>query len=442
MRGAGNRPPFAASHSGYRSGDSVNRRLVTAALAVSLGGFVFGYDLGALSSASQSLRREFDLSPSTYGLTISISLWGTVCGSLLAGWFADRVKRRNLIATCAAAYMFAAVGVLTPLSRDWISVLAMRFVCGLAIGGFTVGCPLYLSELAPITLRGRFVSLFQAQVGAGVVIAFTVGSVYAKEIEAGALWKWCLGLGFLPAAVLLLILLCVPLAEPSLSTNLIPKKQATLASSVFDRQCGRERLFRRRNTRPILLATSIAVFNQLTGVNILLLYMLDILASAGIGLSLGHTFTVLISCLGLATTLVAMTAVDKLGRKPLLLIGSIGMGICLLSLAMTVPHHFAARLYLSILIAYNVFFAFSQGTVVWVYLSELFPPGIRGAGQGYGASVHWITNAILISVFPTIQRASSVKMFYIFALVMGLQIGVVWLWYPETRGTRLELPLQ
>jgi SP family arabinose:H+ symporter-like MFS transporter len=419
----------------------VNKRLVMAALAVSLGGFVFGYDLGALSSASQGLRSEFGLSPSTYGLTISISLWGTVCGSLLAGWFADRVGRRNLIAACAAVYMFAAVAVLTPLSRDWISVLPMRFVCGLAIGGFTVGCPLYLSELAPITQRGRFVSLFQAQVGAGVVVAFTVGSLCARGAAAGAVWKWGLGLGSIPAAALLFLLLSVPLAEPKLTTNLISEIQATPAPSVLDGHSGRERLFRRKNTRPILLATSIAVFNQLTGVNILLLYMLDILASAGIGLSLGHTYTVLISCLGLATTLVAMTAVDKLGRKPLLLIGSTGMGMCLLSLAMTVPHHFAASLYLSILIAYNVFFAFSQGTVVWVYLIEFFTPGIRGAGQGYGSSVHWITNAILISVFPTIQHASSVRMFYIFALVMALQIGVVWRWYPETRGTRLGLPL-
>ena len=419
----------------------MNKRLVKAALAVSLGGFVLGYDLGALSSASQSLRREFVLSPSTYGLTISISVWGTVCGSLLAGWFADRMGRRNLIAACAAVYMFAAAAVLTPLSRDWISVLAMRFVCGLAIGGFTVGCPLYLSELAPVTQRGRFVSLFQAQVGAGVVVAFIVGSLCAKGTAADALWKWCLGLGSVPAGFLLFLLLDVRLADPDFSMNPSQVKHTTPDPSFQGGDSGHERLFQHRNMRPILLATSIAMFNQLTGVNILLLYMLDILASAGIGLSLGHTYTVLISFLGLATTLVAMTAVDKLGRKPLLLIGSTGMGMCLLSLATTVPHHFAAGLYLSILVAYNVFFAFSQGTVVWVYLSELFPPGIRGAGQGYGSSVHWITNAILISVFPTIQHASSVRMFYIFALVMAIQIGVVWRWYPETRGTRLGLPL-
>jgi MFS family permease len=185
------------------------------------------------------------------------------------------------------------------------------------------------------------------------------------------------------------------------------------------------------------LATSVAIFNQLSGVNILLLYLLDILTSAGIGFALGHRYTVLISCLSLAMTLLGMVSVDRLGRKPLLLIGCAGMAVCLLCLGLSIPHRFAPSLYLLILIVYNVFFAFSQGTVVWVYLSELFPPGIRGAGQGYGASVHWITNAVLVSIFPIIQHASSADVFYFFALMMVLQIGVIWRWYPETRGTTL-----
>ena len=132
----------------------MKKRLLTAAFVASLGGFVFGYDLGALSSASQSLRSAFGLSPSAFGLTISASLWGTVCGSLLAGWFADRVGRRNLIAGCAAVYALAAVAIIKPVSGEWFLVLAARLLCGLAIGGFTVGCPLYLSELAPISHRG------------------------------------------------------------------------------------------------------------------------------------------------------------------------------------------------------------------------------------------------------------------------------------------------
>jgi MFS family permease len=185
------------------------------------------------------------------------------------------------------------------------------------------------------------------------------------------------------------------------------------------------------------LATSIAIFNQLSGVNIVLLYMLDILSSAGIGLGIGRRYTVLISCLSLATTLLGMAFVDKSGRKPLLYIGSAGMAVCLLSLGIAIPRHFNSIVYLFILIAYNAFFAFSQGTVVWVYLSELFPPGIRGAGQGYGSSVHWIANAILVSVFPIMQHASSAGIFYLFALMMVLQVVVIWLWYPETRAANL-----
>ena len=409
-----------------------------AAFSGSFGGFVFGYDLGALSSATQSLRGQLNLSPSVFGLTISTSLWGTVCGSLLGGRLADTVGRRNLIAGCAVLYALTAVGIALPVPSQWVLVLAMRFLAGVAIGGFTVGCPLYLSELAPIAQRGRLVSMFQVQVGAGVVAAFSLGSLFTHLKAAGAAWRWCLGMGVVPAVVLLFLLRFMSLGEPRFSTGDSQKKASTLSAlPVRDGSPGQGRLFRRRNLRPLLIATSIAIFNQLSGVNILLLYMLDILSSAGIGLSMGHRYTVLVSCLSLATTLLGMASVDKLGRRTLLFFGSAGMALCLLSLGLAIPHHFAPFLYLSILVAYNAFFAFSQGTVVWVYLSELFPPGIRGAGQGYGASVHWIANAILVSAFPIVQRDSSVRTFYFFALMMVMQIGVIWLWYPETRGTNL-----
>lgn len=415
----------------------MNKRLITAALVGSAGGFVFGYDLGALSASTQSLRDQFHLSPAIFGLTVSASLWGTIGGSLLAGRFADSIGRRDLIARCSILYALATIGIAFPFSSEWSLFLAMRFLCGIAIGGFTVGCPLYLSEMAPIAQRGRLVGLFQLQVGAGVVVAFSVGSLFANLAATPVLWKWCLGAGAIPAVGLALSLL-IPQWDPGLSTS----DGRTMSITTPDASNAvkfpvHERLFRWRNRRPLLVATSIAIFNQLSGVNILLLYMLDILSSAGIGLSLGHTYTVLISCLSLATTLLGVGFVDKLGRKPLLLLGSVGMAVCLLSFGLVIPHHFAPLLYLAILVAYNAFFAFSQGTVVWVYLSELFPPGMRGAGQGYGASVHWIANAILVSVFPMMQHAWSIRTFYFFALMMVLQIVVVLVWYPETRGTVL-----
>ncbi len=407
----------------------LTRSLATAALAGSFGGFVFGWDLGALSSAAQSLRGWFALSPAIFGLTISFSLWGTVCGALLAGRLADRFGRRTLIAACALLYGLAAIAITLPLGLEWFLVITMRFLCGMAIGGFTVSCPLYLSELAPFALRGRLVGLFQMQVGVGVVVAFSAGSLFGHLADAGIVWKWCLGTGAIPALILLFLLRLMPADHVRFLSR--------ASMSVSHETSSRARLFRRRNTRLILLATSIAIFNQLSGVNIVLLYMMDILSSAGISLAIGHTYTVLISCLSLATTVLGMAFIDKSGRKPLLLFGSAGMAVCLLSLGFAIPHQVDPKVYLFILVGYNAFFAFSQGTVVWVYLSELFSPGIRGAGQGYGSSIHWITNAILVSVFPIMQHTSSVRIFYFFASMMTIQIGVVWYWYPETRGTPL-----
>ena len=420
----------------------MNKRMIAAALVGSMGGLVFGYDLGALSAVTESLRAKFHLSPVLFGLTISFSLWGTVFGSIVAGRIADHVSRKRLIASCSLLYAIAAIGITLPVQSAWILFLAMRLLCGVAIGGLTVACPLYLAELAPRDLRGRLVGLFQLQVGVGVVIGFSVGLLAARVFDTNDLWKWCLGGGFVPAATLFLLLLVSPRGE---NLRISPEEQEGRISNVSrgrEAHSSRERLFQRKYLRPILLATSIAVFNQLSGVNVLLLYMLEILSSAGISLSLGHTYTVLISCFNLLTTLFGMAFVDKLGRKALLFLGSAGMAACFITLGLAIPRHFSPFVYVSVLVVYNASFAFSQGTVVWVYLSELFPPGVRGAGQGYGTSIHWIASAILISIFPMMRRASSIWTFYFFALMMLLQIGVVFFWYPETRGTALDSPLE
>ncbi len=432
----------------------MDKRLVLAAVICSLGGVTFGYDIGALSAVTQNLKEQFSLSPASFGLTISSSLWGTICGSLLAGRLVDRIGRRSLIASCSFLYALAAVCQALPTTPNWHLLLALRFLSGMAIGGFTVGCPLYLAEIAPIALRGRFVSLFQLQVGVGVVLGFLTGWLAAHWVAVGIYWRWCLGACAIPALTLLLLMRFMP-EEPGgfavkaklriggagirLQEPLRPNRPSNHQGSdeLTGSPSQSDKLFSGRYTRPILLATSIAVFNQLSGVNILLLYLLEILSSAGLGPLSGHTFTVVTSCLSLVTTLLGMAYVDQWGRKPLLVMGSAGMALCLFGLAITIPHHIKPMWYLVILVAYNAFFAFSQGTVIWVYLSELFPPEVRGAGQGYGAAVHWIANAILISLFPTLQHGSQIGFFYFLVAMMILQIGVVLLWYPETKGTTL-----
>lgn len=414
---------------------NVGRRLLGAAIVCSFGGLAFGYDLGALSSAGQSLRAFFSLAPGRFGFTMSASLWGTVCGAPLAGILVDRLGRRSLIGACALVYALAAAGLAAPFTSSWTAVLSLRFAIGIAIGGFTTGCPLYLAELAPDRLRGRLVTLFQAQVGIGVVAAFALGALLLPTASASAYWRWCFGGGVAPAALLLGLLWVLPRQPRALAREY----------EALCRQCSvhepapppRERLFQRKYLRPLAWATSIAIFNQLSGVNILLLYLLDVLSSAGLGQLLGHTYTVWISSLSLAFTFVGLSFVDRAGRKPLLILGSAGMFFCLGALAFAIPRHLAPQSYLAILVAYNLCFAFSQGTVIWVYLSELFPLGVRGAGQGYGATVHWVTNAALIFLFPTVLHAAPSVGFYLLAATMAVQIAVVWLWYPETRGMAL-----
>lgn len=408
----------------------LTKRLMFAVIICSLGGLVFGYDLGALSSASQSLRQHFSLSPGSFGLTISASLWGTVLGSVAAGAVVDRLGRRALIAVCALVYGLAAIGLAVLPAETWMAVLALRFFAGTAIGGFTVGCPLYIAELAPRALRGRLVAVFQVQVGIGVVAAFALGALLVRTIPVADYWRWCFGLGALPGGLLLCLIPAIPRdARASGAGGEESMKPARTET--------REHLFRRKYLRPLLWATSIALFNQLSGVNILLLYLLDVLSSAGLGHLPGHTYTVWISCLSLASTFVGLSFVDRMGRKPLLILGSAGMFVCLTILAVALPIKAAPLWYLAILAAYNLCFAFSQGTVVWVYLSELFPPAVRGAGQGYGTTVHWIANAALIWLFPILEHAAPMLSFCILAGMMAVQIGVVWLWYPETKGTAL-----
>jgi sugar porter (SP) family MFS transporter len=427
---------------------------VAAAAICSLGGMAFGYDLGALSGATRGLAHAFGLSPGRLGLTVSISLWGAVCASLGAGRLADRLGRRGLIGGCAFVYALASLLLALPVGWPWVVVAALRFVAGMSIGGFVVGSPLYLAEIAPRALRGRFVGMFQIQIGVGVLLAFAASALVARNLAETDAWRWCFGFGAIPAAFLAALLHWLP-EEPhwlagrgrwseagesarrlGFSQEEWPGKDAAIAAALPSAE-SRERLFQRRYLRPLLLATSVALFNQLCGVTILRVYLLDLLLGAGMGHLASHTVAVLVSCLNLVTLGLGMMLVDRVGRRPLLMWGSAGMALCLFALGMAAGHAVAAPFYLVILAAYNTFFAFSQGAAAWVYLSELFPFEVRGKGQGYGALVHWVTNAGLIGIFPVLEAAAPRGGFELLALLMVLQVAIVLRWYPETRGTRL-----
>lgn len=428
-------------------------RRILAALVCSLGGAVFGFDLGALSGATRGLAGSYPLSPTGFGLTVSASLWGAVCASPIAGELADRFGRRGLLAGCALLYALCATALGLPVAWPWSAVIVLRVLCGFTIGGFVVGCPLYLAEIAPSALRGRFVGLFQFQIGAGAVLAFAVSAVLARQMVELSEWKWCFGLGAIPPVCLLLLLHWMP-EEP----HWLLKKGRVAAAAVSARRLGlgaaewqpgdpgvarqkpaavSERLFQRRYRRALLLAASIALFNQLCGVTVLRVYVLDLLVSTGMGRSLSHRYGVILACMNLAALLLGMMIVDKIGRRPLLMIGSMGMAVCLLALVLR--QHAAASFYLVTLAAYNTFFACSQGVAAWAYLSEIFPFPVRAKGQGFGALVHWISNASLIWLFPIMDHWIPRSSFMLFAAAMIVQVLVIGRWYPETKGTQLGM---
>lgn len=429
----------------------MSRRLALSALAGALGGALFGYDIGAISSATQGLRAYFVLSPSTLGVAVSAALFGTIAGALTAGFTADTFGRRRVLRAANALYILATLGA--GCSFSFAQFVLFRMIGGIAIGLISVVAPMYLAEIAPTHLRGRLVGSFQMSIGIGVVLAFASGFLISRQCVPGEAWRWSLALGAIPGALGCLLLFravpsprwlalkrrfaearCVLLALGELDTE-----QARLVTPAEAPECSPETtLFSRRYARPIFLAVSVAAFNQLTGVNVLLYYILDVVADLGSGHLDGRKAALLIAAMSLVVTALAVSVIDKVGRKPLLLAGSAGMALCLVLLPAQRYMRWPAVSVIVVLVCYNAFFAFSQGTVVWVYLSELFPLPVRARGQSLGSTVNWLANALITGSFPLLASGFGARIFIIFAALMALQFFVVLLLYPETKHINLE----
>jgi sugar porter (SP) family MFS transporter len=431
----------------------MNQRLIVTALSGSLCGFLFGYDIGAMASAAPNVRSCFGLSPTGLGLAVSSALFGTILGSVIAGRTADAFGRRSVLSVSAALYALATVSVA--LSGGLLQFAASRFLCGAAIGLISVSAPMYLAEISPPELRGRIVGCFQLSVSIGVVIAFSVGYVLSLRLSSETTWRLLLGGAIVPVLMCQLCLLhscpsprwlvvrgriveaCSSLkslgaARPHVDTD------AIVASLDATKVPVRTSLFSRQYIYPIVLAVSIALFNQLTGVNALLFYVLDVFKDLGSGRLNGRADAVILSGLSFIVTMIAVLVIDRLGRKPLLLAGAAGMGICLMLLPAIRQHNWKASAVVIVLACYNACFGFSQGAVIWVYLSEIFPLPVRARGQSLGTTVLWVTNAFVVGAFPVITSRLGQNVFFVLAWMMALQFLIILLFFPETKGRTLE----
>lgn len=431
----------------------LNSHLVRSTLVGALGGLLFGFDTAVISGTTQQLSEVFHLSAGALGLTVSIALWGTVAGAIGAGPLGQRIGGREALRIMALLYVASALGCA--LAWNWPSLLCFRLIGGIGIGGSSVLGPVYLAELAPARLRGRLVGLFQINVVVGILLAYASNYAVASLMDGGAAWRWQFGVAAVPAMLFAVLLLGIPRSSRWLVTqNRIaearevlelmgtPNTEAELKEIIdsihVEKSQQSEPLFQRKYRLPIILAVTIGMFNQLSGINAILYYANDIFSFGGFSSLSGDKQAVLLGAMNFLATILAMSLIDKLGRKSLLLIGSVGTTICLAGVA-AIFHANAGQNYLVwLLVGFILFFSLSQGAVIWVYISEVFPTRVRSKGQSLGSSSHWIMNALISGFFPWVARHSTAVPFMFFSAMMALQFVVVFLVYPETKGVSLE----
>ena len=428
--------------------------LLRSTVVGALGGLLFGFDTVVIAGTTGQLTEVFGLSPRSLGLTVSIALWGTVLGCILAGPLGQRLGGRNALRIMAVLYVVSAIGCA--VAPTWATLMLFRFIGGLGIGGSSVLGPVYIAELAPAAWRGRLVGTFQANVVLGILVAYCSNWYIATMHLGQAEWRWQLGIAVLPALLFLVLLYTIPQSSRFLITkNSLPDALQVLRQmgaehpeadlELIRQSLHRDRdqeaapLFTRSLRLPIFLAISIGLFNQLSGINAVLYYANDIFAAAGLSRLSTFSQSIYIGLANMFGTVLGMLLIDRLGRKTLLLIGAVGTFVCLLSTATLLHNGTHANVIVWLLVAFIGFFGMSQGAVIWVYISEIFPTQVRSKGQSLGGSAHWIMDALVALLFPLmVAQFSRAAPFYFFAGMTALQFIVVLLVYPETKGRTLE----
>lgn len=432
----------------------INAYLLKSTVVAALGGLLFGFDTAVIAGTTHSLTDVYQLSPGYLGFTVASALWGTILGAMFAGIPGDRYGRRDSLRVMAVLYFISALGCAC--AWNWDALVFFRFLGGLGIGGSSVLGPMYIAEIAPASWRGRLVGFFQFNVVAGILLAYLSNYLVGlQQFGTDTEWRWKLGVSALPAGLFFLMLFTIPRSP----RWLVKKQRVTEARDVLrltgeqnyeeelrdivesidaEHGLGDEPLFQHKYRLPIFLAVTIGMFNQLAGINAILYYLNDIFAYAGYSKVSGDLQAVAVGVTNLIFTMLAMSIIDKVGRKKLLLTGAVGTALCLSGVAAVFATNQRHDLLIWLLIAYIAFFAFSQGAVIWVYISEVFPNRVRAKGQSLGSFTHWFMNALISGVFPALAARSKSIPFVFFAAMMVLQFVVVLLVYPETKGVSLE----
>ena len=397
-------------------------RLFYWSLTSALAGFLFGFDTVVISGAEQTIQRLWNLSAGVHGIAMGAALYGTVLGSLIGSWPADRYGRRPTLLAVGVLFLVSALGCGLAPSVE-IFILA-RFIGGLGIGISTVAAPLYISEIAPPERRGRLAAMFQFNIVLGIVLAFASNAVIGRIVGGPEAWRWMLGVAAVPS--LIYTVMCFGL----------PESPRWLAGLKGDHAA--EGFWTWRMRVPIALAILVAFFNQLSGINAILYFAPRIFALTGLGEQAALLQSVGIGITNLVFTFVGLWLIDRLGRRTLLLVGSIGYIVSLGACAWAFYTHHES-IVPACIFAFIAAHAIGQGTVIWVLISEIFPNRYRAAGQSLGSATHWVFAALLTTVFPLMVSAFHPgAIFLFFCGMMALQLVWVLTKVPETKGVPLE----
>jgi len=423
-------------------------------IVVALGGFLFGFDTAVISGAEQSIQQYWQLDHFQHGLTVSIALIGTILGSLLGSIPSERLGRRKTLILIAALYLVASLG--TALATNWGVFLFFRFMGGIGVGASSVTAPIYISEISPARSRGKLVALFQFNIVLGILISYLSNYLIGQESETA--WRWMLGVQVFPSALFLLLLNFVPesprwlivkkgrITEAANTMRIISPEnyEAEITAIRNDMQSNQhtagESLFSRKHRFPVFLAVTFAVFNQVSGINAIIYYAPRIFEMTGLGKQSSLLSSVGIGFVNFVFTLIAINFIDRIGRRTLMLIGSLGLIVTLGLVSRAFYTNDLGGIGVTVaLLVYIAFFAFSQGAVIWVFISEIFPNQVRAKGQTLGSLTHWVMAAVVAFSFPILaEDLGGGHTFLFFCIMMVLQLLFVWKVMPETKGKSLE----
>ncbi len=401
-------------------------------LIAALAGFIFGFDTVVISGANLPIKELWHTTPLFHGFFImSMALWGTVLGSIFGGVPTEKYGRKKILFWIGILFSVSAIG--SALAQDPYTFSLFRFIGGIGIGVSSVAAPTYISEISTPATRGRLVAMYQFNIVFGILIAF-LSNYFLEGFGGSNDWRWMLGVMAVPSIVYTLMVIGIPESPRWLESKNIQKQDSN-----------RQELFSARNKRIIGLAFMIAFFNQVSGINFILYYAPEILERAGLAAKDSLFNSIAIGGTNLLFTFVGLYLIDRLGRKTLLIIGSVGYIISLSMVAWSFYAGASPAFLLSFLLVFIASHAIGQGAVIWVFIAEIFPNQVRALGQSFGASVHWIFAALITLITPVfldaedgIFKDNPWPIFAFFAGMMVLQLVWIFVKVPETKGVSLE----